>query len=992
MKKTPTIKNKNLNRTILMGFFLILIVNLISISLISAMDWDNRQKIEDTKGLAGYNNIQIGNFFGYGKTLWSGTLDSNTESCSNNCEAVQTITLHESGVLIEDIAFETILEDGSRVEQPIRSYEIYANNQPYTLGTELELGTYEVKLKGKKKSDRIVDWVYKTQGETLNEWANWGASTVFNDAIVYWKMDTVVFEGENGTLIEEVDGIANFTNVSAGIPDGVVGILENGSGGFDGTTGWVVADTLVPNHYNISNASSTLNFWLNWTGDQLAGGLFAGQPGGFNIQMLTSGKLRLDWNGMGARTLAQNFTYNQWHMITIIQNDSNQSAKDIYVDGILNETFTYGATYDLKAIMEGTTGFKMADVADPVDGLIDEIGIWNVSLTASQIAELYNSGNGLAFEVAEGVVTLNSPADNHQTVGLIDFNCSAIIIGGSTLVNMSLYSNFSGAWEQINTTDMTGTSNITEFSNSFGVKGKYLWNCVVCDSDDDCGTASSNRTFEVTAFNTVAETYTTPTLSGENNLFEIELETNGTAITIAYLNYNNTNFLGSISSVGNNYNLTRTQTAPGVETSTNIPFYWNVTMADGFSDLTTEHNQTVNPIVINGSCGPGMFPIFNFTLADEVTQARINQTSNTSIIKIDLNMYTSDRTTNVRQFFGNFNSTNPVAICIDDDLTGGEQFSVDIQVEYSTLNHSTEIYNIERWVLNETTLFENITLYDLDKVNAQEFKLIARDSSYLPIGDALIQIERKYIENGSFFITEIPRTNSDGIASASLELDDVIYNFYIYQSGILLSSFTNVLAICQTPVISTCEIDFNAFQEGIAIPDYETMDDFSFTLEYNDTTRIVSSEFLIPSGEPSIVLLQVIREDTLGTAVCTDTLTSASGELTCAVPNTFGNATLRVRLFKDSIEQGWGNVKLDQTPSDIFGVVLIMLSVLVLMTLIGMGVSDNPVVTGVFLFVGVVLMAALNLIGSTGFIGATASILFLAIAIIIVIIKAARRS
>ena len=62
------------------------------------------------------------------------------------------------------------------------------------------------------------------------------------------------------------------------------------------------------------------------------------------------------------------------------------------------------------------------------------------------------------------------------------------------------------------------------------------------------------------------------------------------------------------------------------------------------------------------------------------------------------------------------------------------------------------------------------------------------------------------------------------------------------------------------------------------------------------------------------------------------------------------------------------------------------------MTLVGVGVSDNPVVTAVFIFVGVILMIGINLINSKGFIGATATILFLAIAIIIVIIKASRRS
>ena len=256
----------------------------------------------------------------------------------------------------------------------------------------------------------------------------------------------------------------------------------------------------------------------------------------------------------------------------------------------------------------------------------------------------------------------------------------------------------------------------------------------------------------------------------------------------------------------------------------------------------------------------------------------------------------------------------------------------------------------------------------------------------------MIKIDRKYIENGTFYTTEIPKTDAKGVTSASLETDDVIYNFYIYDNSVLISTFTNVLAICQTPLVSTCSIDFNAFQTGISIPDFELGNDFNFTLGYNSTSKVVSSVFNIPSGEPSTILLEVIREDTLGTAVCSDTLTSASGTLTCTVPASFGNSSVLAKIYKTGVEQGRGNVKLDQSSSDIFGPILIMLSVLVMLTLIGIGISDNPIVSAVFLFVGVLLLFAMNLVQSTGFYGAGATVLFLGIAIILVIVKAGRRT
>ena len=486
------------------------------------------------------------------------------------------------------------------------------------------------------------------------------------------------------------------------------------------------------------------------------------------------------------------------------------------------------------------------------------------------------------------------------------------------------------------------------------------------------------------------EYYKTPTISGAINPFNITFDSSS-QITIAYLYYNNTNHLSSISSNGTTYVLSRNQIVPGVSTATNISFYWNITRADGFNYATTAQNQLVNPIVINSTC-TGMYVIYNLTLADELTQAKLNGTAFNSSIKVDMDLYTSDRVEYLKNYYNEFIQTNPSAICIDNNLSLGETYSLDLQIQYKAINYSTELYHIRNYVLNSTSLNQNITLYDLPTENAQKFKLLVRDTSYLPIEGALVKIERKYIENGTFRITEIPKTDAKGTTSASLELNDVIYNFYIYENGDLISSFTNVLAICQTPLVSVCEIDFNAFQTGITIPDYEEGEDFNFTIGYNSTSRIVTSQFVIPSGEPSTVLLVVTREDTLGTAVCTDTLTSASGTLSCLVPTSFGNSTIIAKLYKDGVEQGKGNIKLDQNSSDIFGVILVVLSVFVLMTLIGIGISDNPIITAVFLFVGVILLYAMNLIQNTGFIGATASILFLGIAIILIIIKAARRT
>jgi hypothetical protein len=482
------------------------------------------------------------------------------------------------------------------------------------------------------------------------------------------------------------------------------------------------------------------------------------------------------------------------------------------------------------------------------------------------------------------------------------------------------------------------------------------------------------------------ESFNNNILSGSINPFVTNIETNGTPITVAYLNYNGVNYLGSINSTGNIYTLTRNQLASD---SGSIPFYWNITQS-GFNFVTESQSQTVIPLGISSVC-TGNYTIFNMTLLDEVTMNKINATLKNSLVKVHMKIYSSTRIL-LSEYYTEFSRVNPAAICINNNMSSGESYSIDLQIQYSADNYTSELYHIERYILNQSTLNNNISLYILDEDNTQKFKLITRDSAYLPISNALIQIERKYIQNGTFYITEIPKTDERGVTSASLQVNDVIYNFIIYQNGTRIFGVNDVLAICQNPLISQCEIDFNAVVSEIKIPNYEEGDDFNFTLGYNKTSRRITSQFVIPSGEPSAVQLVVSTTDSLGTTICTDSITSASGTLICDIDTSFGNSTITAKLYKDGIEQGYGTQKLDQSSRDIFGVILIFISILVMMTLVGIGISDNPVVTGAFLFIGVLLIYAMNIVDSTGFIGSTATILFLAIAILLVIIKAARRT
>jgi len=547
--------------------------------------------------------------------------------------------------------------------------------------------------------------------------------------------------------------------------------------------------------------------------------------------------------------------------------------------------------------------------------------------------------------------------------------------------------NTDSCWYNYNGTNNTVTcgDSTTTFSYATGE------NDLIFYANDTVGNLGSEAITISYYSQLLSEAYETPVTSGVIAGFDLDILTNGTQITLAYLYYNGTRYLGTISSTGNTYNITRNQFIPAVTTTTNISFYWNVTLSGGTTFTTAEHNQTVNPLGISTVC-TGNRTIFNFTMYDEVERTYINETEYSTLIKMDMSIYSSDRNNIISNYSTNFTETNPAQICINSNLTDNEIYSIDLQVEYSATNYSTEFYNLYNYTLTNESLDNNISLYDLDSDNTQEFKLNGRDSSYLPLSDALIHIERKYIDTGEFKVVEIPMTDDLGVAVASLQLNDVIYNFKVYKYGVLLRQVNNVKAICQTPLVSTCQIDFNAFQTGIEMPDFTEGDDFNFDIGYNKSSRILTAQYSIPSGEPSTVELVVTSSSTVREEICTDTIFSSSGYLYCTIGDSFDNQTVTAKLSKDGTLQGTGQINLGKDSSEIYTVIIVFLSLLVFMTLIGIGISDSPVITMVFLVVGIIFMSMISLINSNGFFGAGATILFIGIAVVIFLIKAARRS
>jgi hypothetical protein len=135
------------------------------------------------------------------------------------------------------------------------------------------------------------------------------------------------------------------------------------------------------------------------------------------------------------------------------------------------ESNDVGTTYVNATCFTGTQWYQLFYETGVSNQIYEEAMIWNITTSS---------------------VTLNSPNSNDFSDNLVTFNCSAG--SNETLTNLSLYSNYTGSWTLINTTNISGTSNITTFSNTLP-DGRFGWTCRVCDSSG-CGYAN-NRTINV---------------------------------------------------------------------------------------------------------------------------------------------------------------------------------------------------------------------------------------------------------------------------------------------------------------------------------------------------------------------------------------------------------------------------------------------------------------------------------------------------------------
>ena len=583
--------------------------------------------------------------------------------------------------------------------------------------------------------------------------------------------------------------------------------------------------------------------------------------------------------------------------------------------------------------------------------------------------------------------TVHAPLTTTTLSNPVLFNLTSITDSDRNLTNATLYIN--GVLNE--TVNLNNYTDTYSFSKTLTKGVMYNWSVTVCDSDGFT-LCSSTDTANISVQDWIEISTTAPSSSlvGETVQFSFLINvSSGTTIDSAGMVYNGTTYSVNINNLGGNqYNIIRSLLIPSPIGT--IDYYLNFTLSTSEVAQTTTNQIVVTEVGVD-DCSVFTNLLYNFTYKTEGDLIDVAGAEN-PIIEFSLNLYNDVGSVSVLNYSQNASSNN-LAVCLETTDTG--TLSLDAIVRYDSDNKYSEFYHINDATLTGQ-LASNISLYGLnnDSSSTAEFKITYKDSTFSVVPNAIVQIHRKYIDLNQFLLVEQPRNGDDGTTIGHFVIDDAIYKlvFIDPSNNNILATFDNVLAQCQNPTFEDCVINVNSFGSSISADDFNNSDDFSATLTFDKDTRIVTSNFIIASGTPASVDLNVTLFDNRGSQfICADSTFASSGTLQCTVPASFGNTTVIAQVSKNSVKRVFGFLSFAQDPSELYGGSLIFIGVIMFSLFIGMSITSNPAITLIFAGLGFVSLFGLGVLYTPAWFGVGATILWVMIAIVILLIKGGKR-
>ena len=782
-----------------------------------------------------------------------------------------------------------------------------------------------------------------------------------DDLLAYYS-----FNGTTGVVLDSAPGNLYNGTVSDAVDRGFTGIISN-SFDFNQTVGSAVIISGFP---SAPLEGFSVVLWLNASIDEGDGqprmiDRWEAAPTQFRIMSETRlTRFTVAATGTATATASHEHLNETWVMITGVYNGTD-------IGLWFNDTLVG------RAALTGDMGVSTKDIyigadnlgGQMLNGTIDEVSLWNRSLTQEDITELYNSGLALAFNTggpaeASISVSLINPEEGSTTINTsIAFNATLTPVE-SNLTNATInvwFSNGTLVNETVNTVVGVSVLNSTIFNITL-TPDNYIWSVLGCAENTTLTVCSrsANSSFEIQSFLIPTQTFNGTAFDTDLETFIVNVNTTtGTSLFSATLLYGTNNSKSfpadSIIDVGEGlFTATRLIDVPETVSNVTQNFQWRFTFDTGggfsteFSDNLTQNVSSTNFTM------SGTEIAVNYTFFDEDTLEILRANFDGTF---EWYLGSGGVTKN-----NSFSRPGESSFNFFTAPTTNKSFVTDVIIAATNASplgiinstHFDRLFDFTFERFNDTVTNRSLLL--LNSTRGRSIIIEVKDTGLAPLESYLVQIERFYPGENVYRVVESRITDLFGKFVARLIENDVKYRFSFFNAeGDLVKSTSDITIACRTSiciipfVIEDTVEDFGRFQQ---IPGLET------TFVFNNNTNIFKFTWNDNTGIASTKRLFVERILFNGTSVvCNQTSTSDLNSLNCDVGAS--KASYRGQIFRlvDGRETRFGgtcsstissncgvlNVKVGSLAASVFGLEGMIWGFFLLFTLIIIGIFSPAV-------------------------------------------------
>lgn len=603
----------------------------------------------------------------------------------------------------------------------------------------------------------------------------------------------------------------------------------------------------------------------------------------------------------------------------------------------------------------------------------DGTGVWNALICD-------NSGEECRFAFANRTLTVDTTAPIiNVTAPLPIINYSRA--GDNLTLSWEIFDfSLNTCWFNYNSTNTTIPCSPTTYSFELEEEKQNL----TFYANDSAGRVGSDFAEWIYRIFQTDLVFNENVIEGSQQTFELFVNASE-VITNSILIYNKTSHTTNLLTLGGDaYKISSTIQIPNFGFNSNVSFLFNITLTGGDTISTAESNQSVS--VLNmGNCSVFNQTLFNLTLFDERTLEDINGT-----IEIDLEILNELDSSLLSSVSTVFDNVHQADVCSDINITGGGLL-YNLELRYfsspdngSTFNYVPEFYHIQK--ADVSGLPQIIPLFDLNVNESTEFTIFYRDNDYIAREDVLLQIQRKYVDEGIFRVIEIPITSSQGSAVGHFDLNNYKYKITVTKDGVVLNQFSNPSIRCESELSGICEITLKGLAETPTADFVSETEDFFYTADQTNDSVII--DYSVPSGEAKLVTISMIQNSPFADPqiICNQSILSSAGSLECDVNPTIGDSSVTINIVSDSEQKANLVAIFQEDLQTSFLLNNYFIAAMLLITLILMFITSTKMMIGSAIF-GLVFLGMVFLLKASSMTLIVGAISWLLLAVIIILFK-----